>query len=547
MYEDLPRPELERELEALRREYDSIVNSSSWKLTLGIQKIFTLLQLDKLKKIVKHGASPAAVEKKSERRGSEALLCDSASKALHKLISSGKAKLDPPSGVNLMSANFFKEDGTTYYSGGAERYIIDLYKLCAELGRKYTVFQFGSYDWVRFYGDMEVRSIHFKDQDFGVSEIEHSRFQNDFIKLTEGHADLNIYSPFFHTARKDPTRSIGISHGIGWDTTKNNYAGSRSIETRIDEIVRCNSYCDEIVSVDTNTPNWFQTMDYQMGNNMVYVPNYVDVQQFVPHEKSPDDPIVILYARRMYAPRGLYLMLDLVDEILERYQNVVFRFVGKGFEEDTRHIEEKIARWGSRVEWYSLPPDEMHKAYEDADISVIPTLWSEGTSLSCLESLASGNAVIATRIGGLCDIMVDGYNGRLVEPKSWSVREALVEMLENPEIMKSYKLRGRESALAFDKNKWDARWKKILQRNLNDPEKKDLGKFYRVRINASLESLDEAALTAKVEELLANGAYVFLAFRDVEHSPYRFLSSGRLQFIDRDEDLYFEFEETIEF
>ena len=48
----------------------------------------------------------------------------------------------------------------------------------------------------------------------------------------------------------------------------------------------------------------------------------------------------------------------------------------------------------------------MSQAYKQADISIIPTVHSEGTSLSCLESQACGNAVLATNVatwdGGGC-------------------------------------------------------------------------------------------------------------------------------------------------
>ena len=54
-------------------------------------------------------------------------------------------------------------------------------------------------------------------------------------------------------------------------------------------------------------------------------------------------------------------------------------------------------------------PDEMNKAYQNADITLIPSLYSEGTSLSCIEAMACGNAVIATRIGGLSDLIINDF------------------------------------------------------------------------------------------------------------------------------------------
>jgi glycosyltransferase involved in cell wall biosynthesis len=49
-----------------------------------------------------------------------------------------------------------------------------------------------------------------------------------------------------------------------------------------------------------------------------------------------------------------------------------------------------------------------------SDVVVIPSLWREGFSLACLESMAMGRAVIASRTGGLPEVV--GDSGVLVEP-----------------------------------------------------------------------------------------------------------------------------------
>ena len=87
----------------------------------------------------------------------------------------------------------------------------------------------------------------------------------------------------------------------------------------------------------------------------------------------------------------------------------------------------------------------MHEVYESTDISLIPTLYSEGTSLSCLEAMASGNVVIANRIGGLTDLIINGYNGYLIEPDEESMFETLNHILTNYEEVEKIKKRAVES------------------------------------------------------------------------------------------------------
>jgi glycosyltransferase involved in cell wall biosynthesis len=56
-----------------------------------------------------------------------------------------------------------------------------------------------------------------------------------------------------------------------------------------------------------------------------------------------------------------------------------------------------------------------------ADIVVIPSRVlpcgrTEGMPIACLEAMAAGRVVIASRVGGLAETIVDGHNGLLVEP-----------------------------------------------------------------------------------------------------------------------------------
>lgn len=88
--------------------------------------------------------------------------------------------------------------------------------------------------------------------------------------------------------------------------------------------------------------------------------------------------------------------------------------------------------------------DEMKLIYADADIAVIPTVYSEGTSLSCLEAMSSGLPVVATNVGGLNDLILDGYNGRLVPPSAERITAALAELIEDRELRKALGIRARD-------------------------------------------------------------------------------------------------------
>lgn len=106
--------------------------------------------------------------------------------------------------------------------------------------------------------------------------------------------------------------------------------------------------------------------------------------------------------------------------------------------------------------------DEMHKVYQTSYIVLIPTMYSEGTSLSCLEAMATRNAIIATNIGGLPNLVIDGFNGRLIEPKVESLVEAIESLLGDRRQIAEMAARGVQLVSVFEKGRWVRHWQNVV-------------------------------------------------------------------------------------
>ncbi len=105
----------------------------------------------------------------------------------------------------------------------------------------------------------------------------------------------------------------------------------------------------------------------------------------------------------------------------------------------------------------------MPHIYRQADIVLIPTRSAEGTSLSCLEAMASGKAVIAGCTGGLTDLIIDGYNGLLLRPlTAKSLSESLELLINEPELRRSLGEKAQDTARAFSLEIWKKRWLKLI-------------------------------------------------------------------------------------
>ena len=78
---------------------------------------------------------------------------------------------------------------------------------------------------------------------------------------------------------------------------------------------------------------------------------------------------------------------------------------------------------------------DMPGLFAASTIAIIPSVSTEGTSLSCLEAMATKKPVIVTNVGGLIDIVIDEFNGLICKPNPESMAMQINKYLDNPELM----------------------------------------------------------------------------------------------------------------
>ncbi len=103
-----------------------------------------------------------------------------------------------------------------------------------------------------------------------------------------------------------------------------------------------------------------------------------------------------------------------------------------------------------RVHLRQLTRTQVQVAWKEAKVAVVPSLWREPFPTSALEAMACGTPVVATRVGGITDLIVDGLNGLLVEPGDTSALfERITRLLKNPGLRLRIGEAGRETAAFY--------------------------------------------------------------------------------------------------
>ena len=88
--------------------------------------------------------------------------------------------------------------------------------------------------------------------------------------------------------------------------------------------------------------------------------------------------------------------MEVARILLAKYENVRVIFSGDGPENVVEEIGQ-LCETDARVKIIRCGYTEMPEVYRSADIVVIPSLASEGTSLTAVEAMAMGKCVLASR------------------------------------------------------------------------------------------------------------------------------------------------------
>jgi len=156
-----------------------------------------------------------------------------------------------------------------------------------------------------------------------------------------------------------------------------------------------------------------------------------------PAPRQGANPELILgTAGRLIALKGIEYLLRAAAALQPEFPGLRVEIAGAG--PQRAKLEESVARLGlaGRVEFLGWV-DDIHRVLPRWDVFVMPSL-EEGFPISALDAMAAGLPVIASSVGGIPELVVDGETGWLIPPADV---EALVfrlrPMLRNPEQRRS--------------------------------------------------------------------------------------------------------------
>ena len=211
---------------------------------------------------------------------------------------------------------------------------------------------------------------------------------------------------------------------------------------------------------------WRVALQRDYGLESTVAHNGVDIGDFSSLPERRDNAPTILFVGGLEPRKGLELLILAMSRVRVVHPRARLQVVAKAGFRGVDHVQwfEHLAdRAGvrDRVEFSeSVNQDELLGLYSSADIVALPSR-NEGWGLSLMEAMACGRPVVATKVGGIPELVRDGVDGVLVEPEDvLGLGEAISTLLDDSELRRRMGSSGRARAGAFS---WDRTARLTLQ------------------------------------------------------------------------------------
>ncbi len=155
----------------------------------------------------------------------------------------------------------------------------------------------------------------------------------------------------------------------------------------------------------------------------------VELYNFIPSNFQKEDNAEVgdyyLYFGRLADEKGIFVLLKAMAGVKEK-----LKIAGTGSEQ--KKIEKEIAENGleGQIEILGYKSgEELKKIIIGAKAVVVPSLWPENMPLSVLEAMTLGKVVIASKIGGIPEVIKNGETGILFAPGDSSELNSILKSL----------------------------------------------------------------------------------------------------------------------
>jgi glycosyltransferase involved in cell wall biosynthesis len=189
---------------------------------------------------------------------------------------------------------------------------------------------------------------------------------------------------------------------------------------------------------------------------IVILPNGIDLSEYaeLPPKGSfkkkfniPEDRKIILYLGRIHKIKGIDFLIKAYSHLKNKinFKDVVLVIAGPddGYLSEIKHLAQASSVSNSILFVGPLYGEDKLAAYVDSEVYVLPSRY-ETFPMTILEAYACGKPIVASKVGGLKDLVKDEETGLLFEPGNVEqLAKSIFNLLNGNDVAKEMGLRGK--------------------------------------------------------------------------------------------------------
>jgi glycosyltransferase involved in cell wall biosynthesis len=353
------------------------------------------------------------------------------------------------------------------YRGGTETYVSSISRRLVKAGNQVTVYCAQNPCTKGESFDQGVRIVRMRTlaRFYGTPL---ALFPSETLRRDFDVIHCNFPNPYFSVSSALLSWLRDVPSVLTWHNDLPGVTSAASILVGVHEALST-AYLKEFARIIATTRVYAQTSTIlrRFSDRLAIIPNGVDTRRFSPGNDGSgvrselgvtDGEVLVAFVgalTRWHVYKGLEILLAAMKEVLRSGQKVKLMVVGGG--ELLDHYQRMASGLGisGQVVFVGDVPDELLPNYYAAsDLLALPSKnESEGYGIVLLEAMASGKPVVASRIGGMSEVVSNNENGILTPPKDvHGLSSAICSLASNPEARMRIGMNGREFAESHD---WD--------------------------------------------------------------------------------------------
>jgi len=186
-------------------------------------------------------------------------------------------------------------------------------------------------------------------------------------------------------------------------------------------------FCDRVISVSEEARQYHIDISGTSPDQVTTLYNGIDLSNFTNLDRErerigvrgefgiPAEANLLITVAVLRPQKGIQFMIRALPEVLAAHPDTYYLVVGSGSQRDVLAEEVNKAGLGGHVIFAGMRRD-VARLLAASDLFVLPTL-TEALPTVLAEAMAAKLPIIASRVGGVPEMVTDGGNGCLVEPE----------------------------------------------------------------------------------------------------------------------------------